>query len=212
MTVPAQNGIRDIARRITPDLLKAAAISTVALLAGGAIGAVVLPALAGKLALDTVASWLVETGGEALKNWVIDWAKDKVFKPEDNDRDTGRLARALDQEMRRNDDLAKTVVVMLEKLDARDEIIRELANDVTEQTRIIQCLADDIKESRVENQRLRAWSEQLKRQLKLEQETAATANVYASQAPAAAPLVEQQPPTGPPNDDQQFLRDLLSSD
>jgi hypothetical protein len=204
----ANAGVRDIVGRIASGALVAAGVSTVALLAAGGLASVILPAVAGKIALDTFAEWLVETGGETLKGWIADWAKNKVFKPENKQADTERLARDLDQAMRRNGVLAEAVANLLKKLDALNEVVAELREKAVEQARFVKRLRDDLASTRLENQRLRAWTEQLECQLAATQ-TASAASSSDTPAPIGTPAVGQQPPTGPPEQVQSDLLDQL---
>lgn len=204
----AQEGIRDIARRIASGALVAAGVSTVALLVGGGLAPLIIPAAAGKLTADLAVSWLSGIGSNALASWVQGWADKRVGKLKRLDVEE-QLARDLDLAMRGNGALAAAVANLIEKLDALNEVVAELRGKLVERGHFIQRLRDDLAAARLENKRLREWTAQLAEQLVTAQADVAMANP----APtfARAPAVGGQPPTGPPSHetDDTLLGSLL---
>lgn len=152
ITMQAQTGLRRNATLVAGSVAGASVIATLAV-------ASVAPLLAGGLAPAAIIAWLSGLGGNALANWLDQWARDNLSRWDGQDPDYEQrlftqMAHDLQAVLGGNTALTADIELLVQQIDAIPVALEALKGQGAQQLRLLELLLQDVQSARVENNQL----------------------------------------------------------
>ena len=144
-------------RRSAPAL--AGGVAGASLVALLAVSSVVAPVLAGGASLTTLLAWLGGLGGNALADWLTEWAASRLAQfdgdaPDRERRLLEQLARDLTPLLAQRADFAEAAELLIVQTDAVAVALGALTGQADKQARLLRTLLEDLQQATFRNERL----------------------------------------------------------